>query len=203
MNPVLQLSASDWLSMFNHFAALSLLAVGGAITTAPDMHRYLVDETHWLSESQFTSSIALAQAAPGPNILFVVLMGWNVGMNTAAGLGAEAGLWNTFLLASLGVLVPMIGIMLPSSILTYTATRWAHRHRDKIGIRAFKAGMAPIVIALLLATAYLLTLIHDDPAQHWPLYALTLLSTLVVWRTDVHMLWLIGAGALLGAIGWV
>ena len=54
MNPVLQLSVQDWLSLFSHFASLSLLAVGGAITTAPDMHRYLVDETHWLSESQFT-----------------------------------------------------------------------------------------------------------------------------------------------------
>ena len=62
MNPALTLTAADWLGMFQHFASLSLLAVGGAITTAPDMHRYLVDETHWLSESQFTSSIALAQA---------------------------------------------------------------------------------------------------------------------------------------------
>ena len=147
MNPVLQLSAQDWLSLFNHFASLSLLAVGGAITAAPDMHRYLVDETQWLSESQFTSSIALAQAAPGPNILFVALMGWNVGLNAGAGLG---GGWISAGLASLGVCVTMIGIMLPSSILTYTATRWAHQHRENLGIRAFKSGMAPIVIALSL-----------------------------------------------------
>jgi chromate transporter len=200
MNPVLHLSAQDWLNMFNHFASLSLLAVGGAITTAPDMHRYLVNETHWLSDSQFTSSIALAQAAPGPNILFVALMGWNVGLNAAASLG---GGWTSLGLASLGVVVSMLGIMLPSSVLTYMATRWAHQHRDKIGIRAFKSGMAPIVIALLLATAWLLTVNHDQPARDWPLYLLTAMTTLVVWRTQVHMLWLIGAGALLGALGWV
>ena len=200
MNPVLQLSAQDWLSLFNHFASLSLLAVGGAITTAPDMHRYLVDETHWLSDAQFTSSIALAQAAPGPNILFVALMGWNVGLNAGAGLG---GGWASLGLASLGVLVTMLGIMLPSSVLTYMATRWAHQHREKIGIRAFKSGMAPIVIALLLATAWLLTMSHQQPAKDWPLYVLTALTTLVVWRTKVHMLWLIGAGALLGGLGWV
>ncbi len=200
MNPALHLSAQDWLSLFNHFASLSLLAVGGAITTAPDMHRYLVDETHWLSDAQFTSSIALAQAAPGPNILFVALMGWNVGLNAGAGLG---GGWTRVALACLGVVVTMLGIMLPSSILTYTATRWAHKHREKIGIRAFKSGMAPIVIALLLATAWLLTVSHNQPARDWPLYVLTALTTLVVWRTKVHMLWLIGAGALLGALGWV
>lgn len=200
MNPVLQLSSADWWGMFQHFASLSLLAVGGAITTAPDMHRYLIEETNWLSESQFTSSIALAQAAPGPNILFVALMGWNVGLNAAAGLG---GGWMTPLLSGLGVAVSMLGIMLPSSVLTYLATRWAHQHREMRAIRAFKAGMAPIVIALLLATAWLLTLSHDQPARDWPLYGLTVLTTLVVWRTRVHMLWLIGGGGLLGALGWV
>ena len=200
MNPVLQLSAADWWGMFQHFASLSLLAVGGAITTAPDMHRYLVDQTHWLSETQFTSSIALAQAAPGPNILFVALMGWNVGLNAAAGLGG--GAWYG-LLGMMGVTIALLGIMLPSSVLTYLATRWAHQHREMRAIRAFKAGMAPIVIALLLATAWLLTLTHDQPAQDWPLYVLTLLTTLIVWRTRVHMLWLIGGGGLLGALGWV
>ena len=200
MSPVLHLSPADWLNMFQHFVSLSLLAVGGAITTAPDMHRYLVDETHWLSDAQFTSSIALAQAAPGPNILFVALMGWNVGLN--AGLGQGGG-WASAGLAAVGVLVAMLGIMLPSSVLTYTATRWAHQHREKIGIRAFKAGMAPIVIALLLATAWLLTASHNQPARDWPLYALTGATMLLVWRTKIHMLWLIGAGAVLGAWGWI
>jgi chromate transporter len=199
MNPVLHMSASDWLVLFQHFASLSLLAVGGAITTAPDMHRYLVSEAGWLSDSQFTSSIALAQAAPGPNILFVALMGWNVGMNASTG----AGLGLQLLTALLGVTVAMLGIMLPSSILTYLATRWAHQHREMRAIKAFKAGMAPIVIALLMATGWLLTISHDQPAKDWPLYVLTLLTTLVVWRTRVHMLWLIGLGALLGALGWV
>lgn len=200
MNPVLELSTSDWLSLFKHFASLSLLAVGGAITVAPDMHRFLVEEKLWLSESQFTSSIALAQAAPGPNILFVALMGFNVGMNAGASLG---GGWMSVGLASLGLVLTLMGIMLPSSVLTYTATRWAHQHRDKLGIRAFKSGMAPIVIALLLSTSWLLTLAHNQPALDWPLYVLTALTALVVWRTQVHILWLIGLGALLGGLGWV
>ena len=199
MTPVLSLSAAEWWQLFEHFASLSLLAVGGAITTAPDMHRYLVGETGWLSDSQFTSSIALAQAAPGPNILFVALMGWNIGLNA----GSHAGLWVQGALALMGVCIAMLGIMLPSSILTYTATRWAHQHREMRAIRAFKAGMAPIVIALLMATGWLLTLSHNQPSKDWPLYVLTLLTTLVVWRTRIHMLWLIGLGALLGALGWV
>ena len=97
----------------------------------------------------------------------------------------------------------MLGIMLPSSVLTSTATRWAHQHRENIGIRAFKAGMAPTVIALLLATSWLLTAVHNQPAQDWPLYALTVATMLLVWRTRVQMLCLIGIGDLMGALGWV
>lgn len=190
----------DWLAVFSHFASLSLLAVGGAITTAPDMHRYLVTQQAWLSDTQFTASIALSQAAPGPNVLFIALLGWNLGLN--AGGGAAAG-WQAWGLALLGVVVSMTATLLPSSVLTYTATRWAHHNRERRTVRAFKAGMAPIVIALLIATGRLLTAAHDQPASDWPLYLLTATATLLVWRTRIHLLWLIGTGALLGASGWV
>jgi chromate transporter len=196
----LQLSVGDWLALFNHFLSLSLLAVGGAIILAPDIHRFLVDENQWLTEQQFSSSIALAQSAPGPNVLFVGLMGWNVGLNAGVGLG---GGWISVALSALGMLISLIGIMLPSSILTYTTTRWAHKHRDNRGVRAFKLGMAPVVIALLVSTGWLLTASHNDPMRDWPLWVLTLVAMGLVWRTRIHLLWLIGAGALLGALGWV
>lgn len=164
------------------------------------MHRYLVTDQRWLSDPQFSASIALAQAAPGPNVLFVALMGWNVGLNAGGGLGAGPTAWA---LALLGVGVTMTGILLPSSVLTYTATRWAHKNRELRGVRAFKTGMAPIVVALLVATGWLLISARNVPSRDWPLWLLTAAATLLVWRTKIHLLWLIGAGALLGALGWV
>ena len=190
----------NWLELFTHFATLSLLGVGGAITTAPDMHRYLVHHNGWLSDPQFTSSIALSQAAPGPNVLFVALLGWNVGLNAAGGPAAGAIAWWT---ALLGVVVTLTAIMLPSSVLTYTATRWAHHNRELRAVRAFKTGMAPIVIALLIATGWLLSAAHDQPARDWRLWLLTAVATVIVWRTKLHLLWLLGTGALLGAFGLV
>jgi hypothetical protein len=59
----LNLQPVDWLQLLLYFLTLSLMAVGGAIATAPDMHRFLVDGNGWLTEAQFTSSIAIAQAA--------------------------------------------------------------------------------------------------------------------------------------------
>jgi chromate transporter len=194
------MTPSDWLDLFTHFLSLSLLSIGGAITTAPDMQRYLVEQRHWLSDAQFTSSIALAQAAPGPNVLFIALMGWNVGVNAAGGMGAG---WTAAGLGALGVLLAMLGIMLPSTTLTFAAARWGHKNRELRAVRAFKQGMAPIVIALLAATGWILAASHGSSLDHWPLWLLTLVVTIVVWKTRIHMLWLLGGGALLGAMGWV
>jgi chromate transporter len=196
----LSLTSADWLALFTHFATLSLLAVGGAITTAPDMHRFLVNDQHWLTEAQFTSSIALAQAAPGPNVMFVALMGWNVGLNAGGGLGAG---WLGWVYAFAGVFIAMFGIMLPSSTLTYMAARWGHQNRELRAVRAFKQGMAPIVIALLIATGWLLIAGHNQPTKDWPLWLLAFVSMLLVWKTKTHLLWILGAGAFLGALGLV
>ena len=198
MSLSLALTGSDWLDLFTHFMSLSLLAVGGAITTAPDMHRYLVEQRHWLTEGQFTSSIALAQAAPGPNVLFVALMGWNIGLNAGGGTGGMA--WTY---ATLGMAIAMVGILLPSTTLTFMAARWGHKNRKLRAVRAFKQGMAPLVIALLIATSWILAASHGSDLQNWPMWLLTGISALLVWRTKLHLLWLLGTGALLGWLGWV
>jgi len=192
------LNFQDWVSLFLHFVSLSLLAVGGAITTAPDIHRYLVDEQHWLTHYQFTSSVAIAQGAPGPNVMFVALMGWNVGMNAAAGMSPTPTMLYAVMLALLGVLVTMVGIIVPSATLTFFSTQWAHKNRDLKGVRAFKAGLAPLVMSLLVATGWLLTGNHDNYLEDWPMWALAAVTTVIVWRTQTHLLVLLSVGAVLG-----
>ncbi|MEI7494772.1 MAG: chromate transporter [Betaproteobacteria bacterium] len=194
------LNFQDWVSLFLHFVSLSLLAVGGAITTAPDIHRYLVDEQHWLTHYQFTSSVAIAQGAPGPNVMFVALMGWNVGMNAAAGMSPTPNMLYAVMLALLGVLVTMVGIIVPSATLTFFSTQWAHKNRDLKGIRAFKAGLAPLVMSLLVATGWLLTGNHDNYSEDWPMWVLAAVTTVIVWRTQTHLLLLLSIGAVLGIL---
>ena len=190
----------DCLALFLHFLTLSLLAVGGAITTVPEMHRFLVLDKHWLLEGQFSASIALAQAAPGPNLLFVSVLAWNVGANAAAGVHAPPVAW---LLPVACASVATIGILAPSTTLTLYAARWVHRNRTRLGVRGFKLAMGPIVIGLLLATAWTLGAAHGLPRDMPVLWALTAISALLVWKSHVHMLWLIAAGAALGAWGWL
>ncbi|RVU46471.1 chromate transporter [Rubrivivax rivuli] len=175
------LSAWELLGLFTHFLMLSLLAVGGALTTAPDMQRYLVHEQGWLNDTQFTAGVALAQAAPGPNVLFVAVLGFQV-----AGLA--------------GVLATLTGTLLPSTVLALSATRWSARHAQSPALQAFTTGMAPLTLGLLLATAAVLL----QPVG-LSLPAGLLLAATVAWMlgTKRSPLWPIGAGALCGALGWV
>ena len=189
----------DWLALFFHYLSLSLLCVGGAISTAPDMHHFLVEQQHWLNDAQFNASIAIAQAAPGPNVLFVALMGWNVGLNAGGMLAGCAG-----------IAVTMLGIMIPSSTLTYVTAQWSHKNRQLRAVRAFKQGMAPIVVALLIATGWILASAtstagpgSSSTLQNWPAWLLTATSAIIVWRTKLHLLWLLAAGALLGWFGFI
>lgn len=196
----IHLTLADWLALFGQYLLLSVLSVSGAIATVPDMHRFLVDKHGWLSDMQFNTSITIAQSAPGPNVLFVALMGWNVGLN--AGGGPQGGL-HAWLLAALGLLTMMVGILLPSSLITYNAARWGQRNRHRRSVRAFKQGMTPMVVGLLVATGWIL--VRNATGDHgaWRIWALALVSALLVWRTRIHLLWLLGAGALLGAFGLV
>ena len=193
-------SGADWLALLVHFLSLSLLAIGTVMTTAPEMHGYLVNEKYWLTDSQFAASIALGQAAPGPNVLFVALIGWNIGLNAAGGTSGGRNAWWS---ALAGAALAMIGILLPSTLLTFTAARWGHQNRELRTVRAFKQGMAPIVIALLIATGWILASANVTSLKNWPVALLTVVTALIVWRTRMHLLWLLGAGALLGWFGLI
>ena len=169
---------ADLLRLWGHFSLLSLLAVGGAITTAPDMQRWLVHEQGWLSDAQFSSGVAIAQAAPGPNILFVAVTGWQV-----AGLA--------------GVLATMAGVLGPSSLLALAVGRYGRRHQQALWLRAFTAGMTPITLGLLLSTGWVLT---APTRQRWEALALVAGTVVFSLRSRHSPLWPIAAGAVVGAL---
>ena len=186
------LMVQDWFNLLLHFLSLSLMMFGGALTVAPDLHRYLVEQQHWLTDAQFTASIAIAQSSPGPNVLYVALIGWNVGMNTG---GIPSAL--------LGMLIGILGILLPSSLLTYNAGRWLHASRDRLAVRVFKQGMVPVVIGLFFAAGWIMAMSGNHGGTPWPLWLLTAVTTLLAWRSKLHLLVLLGVGAVLGGFGLV
>jgi chromate transporter len=168
----------DWLGYISHLLQLSLLSIGGVITVLPDMHRVLVADMGLVIDVQFTASVALAQAAPGPNVLFVAVVGYQ-----AAGLE--------------GALVALAAILLPSATLAVLATRFWDKRRTWLPVRAFKAGVMPIAIGLMFSSGWILAAERPTVSASMVIGAVALL----VWRTRVHLLLLLAAGAILGALG--
>jgi chromate transporter len=173
-------SAAGWAQLVPQLALLSVLQIGGAIAIAPDLHRLVVEQLGLLAAPQFAASLAIAQASPGPNVLYVAVIGYQ-----AAGLAGAVGM--------------LACILLPSSLLAVAVGRWGHARRDARALLAFKAGMAPISIALLLTTSWIVV----AQAPGWRPVALAVAAALLVWRTRVHILWLIAAGGAAGALGWL
>jgi chromate transporter len=179
------LTPAELFGLFGHFLMLSMLAIGGAITTAPDMHRYVVTQQHWITDTQFSTSIAIAQAAPGPNVLFVAVIGWNV-----------AG--------PLGALATMSGVLLPSTVLALGFARWSGQRRESRAIRAFTAGLAPLTLGLLLATGWVLAEPFLRDAEHrYGASALLVVSVALAMRTRLGPLWIVALGAVAGIAGLV
>jgi chromate transporter len=131
------LTTDQLLALFTHFLSLSMLATGGAIALASDMHRYVVDEHAFITHTQFVNSIALAQAAPGPNMMFITVMGWQIA-------GAA------------GALATTLGLVAPSLVFPFVVSRLGRLSQFQRTLDAFKRGLAPVALGLLASTCWLL-----------------------------------------------
>lgn len=160
------------------FASISLIAVGGGIAVVPEMNRLVVEVHGWMSDARFAQLFALAQAAPGPNVLVVGLIGWQV-----AGIA--------------GMLIAISAMTVPSGLLAYGFYRARARLAGKRWLRLTERGLVPVAVGLILASGLIL---GQAAASGWIAVALILGSTVFVWRSDRSPLWVLGAGAVAGAL---
>jgi chromate transporter len=163
------------------FGFLSFIAIGGANAVIPEMYRQAVDIHHWMTSGRFTDLFAIAQASPGPNILIVTLIGWDV-----AGLA--------------GALVATFAMIVPTSIVAFFVGRVWHRFREARWRIAIQAGVTPVTIGLVAASAYVVSRAADASLG---LALLTLGSAVVLATTRLHPLLMIALGGVLGVVGLV
>lgn len=175
---------------------LSLLSVGGAMTLAPELHRLLVSVHGWIGGETFTRCVTLAQALPGPNVLYIALLGWQVGLAAApAGAGLLAALGS----AALGLACSLVGVLLPSSVLACAAAQLQQRWAGHRIVLAFRAGMAPVVVAAMLGSAWIVGQGAGVASGGLLAPVLALLTAGAMAFTRLHLLWFLLAGALTGA----
>ena len=159
------------------FTQLSLLAFGGGNAILPEMQHQVVEVHHWLTAAEFSTMFAMAQAAPGPNMMVVPLVGWHV-----------AG--------PAGLLVTSLAKFGPSSVITVFALKFWNQFKDHPLRERFEKALKPITVGLVLVSAWI---IADASAQNSLLVAIVLISTLLSMFKKVHPLWVMLFGAVMGA----
>jgi chromate transporter len=162
-----------------HFALLSILAVGGVNAVTPEIHRQVVEVSHWMSDREFAELFAVAQAAPGPNMLISTVVGWRV-----------AGL--------LGAVVATVAMCGPSSLIVYAASRTWDRFRHRPWRAYVQAGVAPVVVGLIGSSGYLLA---KGAAADWQGVLVCAASAALIWRTRLNPLWMLAGAAALALAG--
>jgi len=163
------------------YGQMSLLLFGGANAVIPEMQRQVVDVHHWMSAQEFAGLFALAQAAPGPNMMVVSLVGWQVG-----------GLW--------GALVTTAAVVAPCSVLTFLVSGAWYRFKDAPWRKAVQAGLQPVTAGLIMASAALLV---QSTAVDWTAAAVTVVAAGLFIFTKLHPMLILGAAAVAGATGLV
>jgi chromate transporter len=163
------------------FVTLSFLAVGGVNALVPEIQRQVVDVHGWMSANRFTDFFAMSQAAPGPNLTVISIIGWVV-----AGLP--------------GVLTTNVAFIAPTSILTYFLSRTWEKFRKARWRMAIQYGLLPVTIGLVAASSYVLSTNSGDGLL--PVLITGTVAATVYW-TRIHPLILMAAGASLGIAGFV
>ena len=161
------------------FGTVALLSMGGANSLVPEFHRQVVGVHGWMTGQEFAHLLALAQVAPGPNMLVVSLIGWKV-----AGFP--------------GLMTSTLSLVAPTGTLAYVAGRWLRRLANAWWLGPVKAGLAPVVVGLMVAAG---TVIARAANPEWQNYILTAATAGFIYFTRRNPLWAIGAGALAGVIG--
>ena len=169
------------LTLGVHFALISLFAVGGAMAVVPEMHRQAVEVSHWMTDRQFADLFAIGQAAPGPNIIVVTLIGYQ-----AAGIP--------------GALVATFAMCGPTCVITYYVSRTFDRFRHAKWRIVVQAGLVPVSVGLFAAGAFVIARAAD---RSLVALAITLSVAVVAYFTRLNPLWLFAAAGLLGYLGLV
>jgi chromate transporter len=127
------MNAGMLLQVAEVFALLSAFSFGGVNALLPEVHRQVVELRGWMSDATFSDIFAVSNAAPGPNIIMISLIGWQL-----SGLA--------------GLAVATLAAMTPSCLITFTVNRLLKRYSGSRAIKLFKEAMVPVALGPILAS---------------------------------------------------
>ena len=108
--------------LFLFFLKSSLFVFGSGLAIVPFLHGGVVQEHHWLTETQFLDAVAVAMITPGPVVITVAFIGYLVSGNVGACAAA-------------------LGVFLPVYLFVVVLGPFYQRFSQNIQVRAFVQGV--------------------------------------------------------------
>lgn len=133
-----------YLILFWTFFKIGLFTIGGGYAMIPLIREAVVEENAWMSETQFTDFVGIAESTPGP---FAVNISTFSGVQVAQQAGASA---------FLGSVASTLGVILPSVLIILLVASCFHLLLRHWSVRAALQGARPAVVGLLGAATWLL-----------------------------------------------
>ncbi|BAU63976.1 putative chromate transport transmembrane protein [Stanieria sp. NIES-3757] len=147
---------------------LGAIGFGGPIALVGYMHRDLVEQKKWISESEYAEGLALAQLAPGP-------------------LAAQLGIYLSYVhYGILGATIGGIAFILPSFLIV-VALSWVYVQYGGISwMQAVFYGVGACVIGIIANSAYKLTEKMIKGKLVWIIYLISISITVI---TESEIIW--------------
>ena len=142
----------------------------------PEMQRIVVEVQGWMSAAEFTQLFAVAQAAPGPNVLVTGLLGWKI-----AGVA--------------GGLVGLVAFCGPAGALAWWVGAQWDRFRDAPWRKTVQRALVPVTVGFICSGGYVLA---TPLGPDWKGALIAGGAAAGIYLSKVNPLWLLGAGGLLG-----
>ena len=120
-----------YLQLFWSFLQIGLFSFGGGYASVPLIQAQAVQLHHWLTMTEFTDLVTIAEMTPGP-----------IAVNSATFVGIQiAGLP--------GAIVATVGCILPSCVVVSLLAWIYYRFKGLTAIQGALYGLRPAVVALI------------------------------------------------------
>src|SRR5882724_2007759 len=164
--------------LFIFFLKSSLFVFGSGLAIVPFLHGGVVQEHHWLTETQFLDAVAVAMITPGPVVITVAFIGYLVSGMTGACAAA-------------------LGVFLPVYLFVVIVGPFYKRFSGNTQVRAFVQG---VTAAATGAIAGAVVVLGRRSIQDYWTVGIALTTFLILMKWKIPEPFIIGVAGLLGII---
>lgn len=120
-----------YVKLFISFLQIGLFSIGGGYAALPLIQNQVVDKNQWLTMTEFSDLITIAEMTPGP-----------IAINSSTFVGNRIG-------GIVGSLIATFGCVLPSFIIVLILAYFYQKYKKLSAVQGVLDGLRPAVVAMI------------------------------------------------------